>query len=69
VSDDLRVALERSSGRRSRSSSISGCGGPASPSPRRLGVRRERVGVSVFALQDGRFGAFALPLTVVVTGR
>ena len=68
VSDDLRVELERSSGR--------------SLAPffdqwlRRPGWAEPAIGwaydasagtVSVFALQEGRFGAFALPVTVVVT--
>jgi aminopeptidase N len=68
VSDDLRAALEQSSGR-----SLSQF---FEQWLRRPGYAEPAVGwaydagtgtVSVFALQEGRFGAYALPLTVVVT--
>jgi aminopeptidase N len=68
VSDDLRVALERSSGR-----SLAGF---FDQWLRRPGWAEPAIGwaydastgtVSVFVLQDGRFGAYALPLAVDLT--
>ena len=68
LSDDLRRALEESSGR--------ALGPFFDQWLRRPGWAEPSIGwaydassgtVSVFALQEGRFGAFALPVTVVVT--
>jgi aminopeptidase N len=67
VSDDLRAALERSSGRSLAQFFDQWL--------RRPGYAEASLGwaydagngtVSIFALQEGRFGAFALPMTVVV---
>ena len=67
VSDDLRAALERSSGRSLAQFFDQWLRRPGYAEPS-LGWAYDASGgtVSVFALQDGRFGAFALPLTVVV---
>ena len=67
VSDDLRVALERSSGRSLAQFFDQWLRRPGYAQPSLGWAYDARSGtVSVFALQDGRFGAFALPLTVVV---
>jgi aminopeptidase N len=67
VSDDLRVALERSSGRSLAQFFDQWLRRPGFAEPS-LGwaYDAQSATVSVFALQEGRFGAFALPLTVVV---
>ena len=68
VSDDLRVALERSSGRSLVQFFDQWLRRPGYAEPSLGWAYDARSGtVSVFALQEGRFGAFALPLTVVVT--
>jgi len=68
VSDDLRVALEQSSGRSLAPFFDQWLRRPGYAEPA-LGWAYDAItgAVSVFALQEGRFGAFALPLTVVVT--
>ena len=69
VSDDLRIALERSSGRLLVQFFDQWLRRPGYAEPSLGWAYDARSGtVSVFALQEGRFGAFALPLTVVVTG-
>jgi len=68
LSDDLRVALERSSGRSLAQFFDQWLRRPGYAEPSLGWAYDARSGtVSVFALQEGRFGAFALPLTVVVT--
>jgi aminopeptidase N len=68
VSDDLRAALERSSGRDLRQFFDQWLRRPGYAEPALGWAYDAGTGtVSVFALQEGRFGAFALPLTVVVT--
>ena len=68
VSDDLRVALEQSSGRSLAQFFDQWLRRPGYAEPA-LGWAYDAASgtVSVFALQEGRFGAFALPLPVVVT--
>ena len=69
VSDDLRVALERASGRSLVQFFDQWLRRPGYAEPSLGWAYDARSGtVSVLALQEGRFGAFALPLTVVVTG-
>jgi aminopeptidase N len=68
VSDDLRAALERSSGRDLRQFFDQWLRRPGYAEPALGWAYDAGTGtVSVFALQEGRFGAFALPLAVVVT--
>jgi aminopeptidase N len=68
MSDDLRVALERSSGRSLEQFFDQWLRRPGYAEPSLGWAYDARSGtVSVFALQEGRFGAFALTLTVAVT--
>ncbi|HKP14900.1 MAG TPA: M1 family metallopeptidase [Gemmatimonadaceae bacterium] len=69
TSDDVRVALERSSGRSLVQFFDQWLRRPGYAQPS-LGWAYDasKGTVTVLALQEGRFGAFALPLTVVVTG-
>jgi len=68
TSDDLRVALERSSGRSLTQFFDQWLRRPGFAEPSLDWTYDARSGtVSVVARQEGRFGAFALPLTVVVT--
>jgi aminopeptidase N len=68
VSDDLRVALEQSSGRSLAPFFDQWLRRPGWATPAMGWAYDAAAGtVSVFALQEGRFGSFALPMTVVVT--
>jgi aminopeptidase N len=68
MSDDLRVALERSSGRSLTQFFDQWLRRPGFAEPSVGWAYDARSGtVSVFAVQEGRFGAFAFPLTVAVT--
>ena len=68
LSDDLRVELERSSGRSLTQFFDQWLRRPGWAEPAIGWSYDASTGtVAVFALQEGRFGAFALPVTVVVT--
>ena len=68
VSDDLRVELERSSGRALAPFFDQWLRRPGWAEPAIGWAYNASAGtVSVFALQEGKFGPYALPLTVVVT--
>jgi aminopeptidase N len=68
VSDDLRVALERASGRSLTQFFDQWLRRPGWAEPMIGWAYDASTGtVSVFAMQEGRFGAYALPLTVDLT--